>query len=87
MCICIIVLLADLDFKAGFARLLSFSSGPPDEREVCYRAIADDVLECNEVFKLRLIVPDYFAYNMGVDIDPNSNEAIVTILDDDGMMN
>ena len=71
------------DFASRQARFVTFSPGPPNDTEACFRTVSDDLVECNETLQVALIVPT--AFDELVDIDPNRAE--VTIVDDDGKMN
>ena len=70
------------DYRSRQVTPVTFPPGPPAEMEVCFDTISDDVIECNETFKLSFIVSDTF--DDVVEIDPDFSEADVTIIDDDG---
>ena len=61
-----------------------FQPGGPANEDACFELLPDDDLECNEMFKLSLRLSPVFRDL--VVIDPNSNETIITIVDDDGMV-
>jgi len=61
-----------------------FQPGGPASEDACFELLPDSDLECNEMFKLSLRLSQVFRDL--VVIDPNSNEIIITIVDDDGMV-
>ncbi|XP_065918054.1 uncharacterized protein [Dysidea avara] len=73
--------LVGTDYRSRQVTPVTFPPGPPAEMEVCFDTISDDVIECNETFKLSFIVSDTF--DDVVEIDPDFSEADVTIIDDD----